>query len=439
MFRIVTLTLLLAAAACTSGTRAAHARGGAEVQPIDDFGFFQDEQREAQAAVARWAESHGHAISPVDELEQAYALAAEGRSPAGGPVCGKPLSRWEARARWGGALGLRERVRTELDCRKDAGCTLSVEGTELLGDGRSTWTVEAPLAPGADGLKALADTLPALKPPTPQPERGAGGLGILGGLAGGPVKIRERDELRASAFGADRRAKAPTPPRDEALFPGLTPADLRRCDPSEVPSVGLRVQLGADGSLSRCEAGSPDDRSAGACLCERLASLSRAASSSLRGHRWSVSLGVVPRDVVTPDHAFVLSAYWNTHLLRVKEPAGRPRFKEKVADPSLEHWRPGSSRAAAECFADSLHDAGRVPSRWAVWFDDRGRATRAVQQKGYPLLATDVAACVEKVMLSSVSPCPAQAGLWAEAVLEVNARAVGASSTPLDALTPPGL
>ena len=341
--------------------------------------------------------------------------------------------------RWGAALGLQERVRTDLDCREDAGCTLSVEGTALGSSGRPTWTVEAPLAPGADGLKALADTLPALKPPTPQTESGGGGLGMLGGLAGGPVKIQERDELRAHAFGADRRARASAPSQDEPLFPGLGPADLRRCDPSDAASVHLLLELRADGRLGRCEAEEPLNRGPGACVCERLAALASAAPASLRGHRWSVSLSVVPRDIVTPDHAFVLSAHWNTHLLRTKAPAGLQRFKEKVADPSLEHWRPGSSRAAAECFADSLHDAGRVLSRWAVWFDDRGRATRAVQQKGYPLLAKDVAACVEKVMLTSVSPCPAQAGLWAEAVLDVSARAVGTSSNPLDALTPSAL
>jgi hypothetical protein len=51
-------------------------------------------------------------------------------------------------------------------------------------------------------------------------------------------------------------------------------------------------------------------------------------------------------------------------------------------------------------------------------------------------LSKDVARCVEQVMLTSVAPCPAQAGLWAEAILEVSARKVGEKQHLDDLLTP---
>lgn len=426
--------LLGSGAACVFGSRSAHARAPAEVEPIYGLGFFRDEQVQAQRAVARWAEAHGHPVYDVDDLEQAFSFAAEGRAPQGGPVCGKPLSRYEARERWGTTLGLREEVHTSVDCPEDAGCTLSVEAGPVTGFGAASWVVEAPLAPQTDGLAALEATLPSLKVPPPETEGGVGGLGMRG--SSGPVTIQEKDELRSDVWPSDLRAQVPKAPDDEALFPGLTVADVRACDSSEVPRLSLKLEVNAQGAMGRCEAEERVDERAGACLCQRLGAVMSSAPALLRGHRWTAHLRVVPRDVVTADHAYVLSGYWNTHMQRVKDAKGQFMFKEKVSDPSLLGWLPGPGRAAAECFTDTLHETRTVASRWGVWFDATGRATKAVQQKGFPLLSKDAAACVEQVMLTSVAPCPAQAGLWAEAIFKVSARKVGEKQHLGDVLKP---
>lgn len=172
--------------------------------------------------------------------------------------------------------------------------------------------------------------------------------------------------------------------------------------------------------MTRCEAAFELDRSEQtACLCGQL---TRAGvQAPLAGRRWSLSFTIRRADHLTRDGRFVLSAYWNTRLVRVKTDRPFPRFEERIEDPSLEGWSPAPSRLAEACF-EGRTGPGKSSSRWAVWFDARGHATKVEQQKGFEPLDETTRACVARSLMTSLAPCPSRGGLWAMADLHVTIR-----------------
>lgn len=425
------LGLALAVAGCTttSPSPAPPAPRGPryDVEPVSGLGFFADERERSRQLLSAGLAQRGLDTAPV-ELERAWALAAEGKSPLTGQDCGKPLSRYAARKRWGTALGVDAVAAGHVWCGADGGCELSVSGGPVDGEGdRFRWL--APIAREGDAFASLQASVARLAPP-PADELGGGGLGLLGGLAG-PQPIQREDRLEVSAWLADERAperRAPTP-----ALEGLTVEQVSACLSPGDDSLGVLVDVRGDASLGRCEGAESEPPAAAACACALLAKAKPAAV--LAGARWTVNLRVDRRDQLTQDGKLVLVGWWRTYLERYRVAGDKyPRFRPKVEHPSIADWTAPTSRLTAACFTGAFAAPGRLNTRWAVWFDSRGRPTRIVEQKGFPPLAKDVAACVSESLKTSQAPCPARANLWAMADFSVEARDPSAPVPPLSDL-----
>lgn len=392
--------------------------GGLEIEPTSGLGLFADERAQSQALVASALLARDAGIAPVDLTRRAWALAAEGRNPLTGAACGKPLGSYDARKRWGAALGVTGTVSSQVWCETDGGCELNVYGRPLDDGANGRFKLVAPISAGGAPLDALTSALALLAPPAPDE---SGGLGGLLGSRGGSAPIQEEDRLDVRVWHADLDRT----PLDETQrvqgFPSLTVGQVQTCLSGGDARVVLLIEVSAAGTIARCEGDASEDTSTSGCACGQLRKV--VAAPWLAGKRWSVSLDIDRRDQTTSDRRFVLTGWWNTHLERVQVPGQKyPRFNPKVEDPSLDAWSPGASRLATGCFSDAFTAPGHLNSRWAVWFDAAGRPTKVVEQKGFPPLAKDVAACVSRALRTAQAPCPSRGGLWAMADLRVSAR-----------------
>lgn len=394
-----------------SATRAT----GLELEPIGGLGLFADERARAHVMLSDALSSLDAGLIPLEVTAQAWALAAEGRNPFTGAVCGKSLSPHEARKRWGSALGVTGTVSTHVWCAADGGCELSVYGRPLDDDANDRFTLVAPVPRTGEALTAFASAVTNLAPPAPS--EGSGG--ILGGM-GGSSPVQEEDRLDVRIWHADNRERTQLDDTKDG-FPSLTVGQVQACLTGTDSALQVQIEVTNTGLVSRCE-GEPSEEPRGAkCVCEQLQRIPPAGW--LAGRRWGVTLRVDRRDQLTGDRRFVLSGSWNTYLSRVQVPGEKyPRFKPKVEDPSIDSWTPGSSRLAIGCFANAFTAAGHVNSRWAVWFDGAGQPTKVLEQKGFPPLSKELKECVSVALRTAQSPCPSRAGLWAMADLRVSAR-----------------
>ncbi|MBL8922421.1 MAG: hypothetical protein JNJ54_26450 [Myxococcaceae bacterium] len=376
------------------------------VRPVEGLGLFKDEREQSARLVAAWLEEKGYRIADAATLE-ALAQARQGRSALTGQDCGRPLATFEAARRWGSALGLAGSTSASVWCGKGEGpCQLSVSGAPLTADDRFRFV--GPLARSGSPLEALAAAVTGLAPPAP-PDGG-----VVGDLFGalGRREVRRGDELELRVSSADWRV-----PADQLPGPALTLAQALTCLGADSDHATLLLQVDGAGVTSRCESAFELDRpEQTSCLCAQVARAG--AQTALAGKRWSVSFTIRRADRLTRDDRLVLSAYWNTRIVRVRTDRPFPRFEERVEDPSLEGWSPAPARLAATCF-EGVTAPGRIPSRWAVWFDARGNATKAQEQKGYAPLDPVTRECVARALLTSQAPCPSRGGLWAMADLQV--------------------
>lgn len=385
-----------------------------DVEPVSGLGFFADERERSRQLLAAGLAQRGVETAPA-ELERAWALAAEGKSPLTGQACGRPLSRYAARKRWGAALGVDASASAHVSCRADGGCELSVTGWPVEGEG-DRLRLEAPFARDGEAFAALRDAIAHLAPPAPS--EGGGGLGLIGALAG-PQPIQREDTLEVTAYLGDHRADA-TRRAPQPAVEGLSAEQVAACLAPGDDTVSVLVELRADGSLARCEGGD-EDTPADACVCGLLARAKPAAA--LAGARWYVSVRLDRRDQLTQDGKYRLVGSWRTFIDGYRVEAEKyPRFRPKVEHPSIADWRAPPSRLTSACFAGAFPAPGRLTTRWAVWFDSRGRPTRIVEQKGFRPLPKDVAACVSESLETAQAPCPARANLWAMADFTIEAR-----------------
>ncbi|MCA2977325.1 MAG: hypothetical protein INH41_03455 [Myxococcaceae bacterium] len=416
----------LALWACSTAAPRAHAprRVRHDVEAVSGLGLFRDERERARALLAAALERQGVAVAPA-EVEQAWALAAEGRHPLTGQVCGRPLVRDEARRRWAASVGVEASVSASVFCEADGGCELSVYGHPLHDEGESVRLV-APIARDGSPLVALEEALAHVA--APPPSEGRGGLGV-GGL--GSRGVQREDRLRVVASPADRRRRADAP---EPPLTGLSLEQVSAClgAGDEVASLLVEVR---DGLVSRCEGSEDEAASVAGCACALLA---RARlSDGLAAGRWRLSLQRTRSDSMTLDGALVLRGSWRKHLERHQAPgAKRPTFRPKVEHPSLEDWKTPPAPLTGACFAGAFHTAGDLATRWAVWFDTRGRPARIVEQKRYPPLPPAVAACVARSLELAQAPCPARGDLWAMADFTIEARDPSAPAKPLFRASP---
>jgi hypothetical protein len=394
-----------------------------EVQAVDGLGLFEDEQQESRVLVASALAARGLSVADPSKVERAWAAAAEGRNPLTGLECGRPLTEWEARKRWGTALGFVASIDSHAWCEEDGGCSLSLDSRAIGDGGVPGFPLVAPLQPGP-ALRALEVALQHLAPP--EAEEGAGGLGLLGGLGGGGAQ--REDVLHQRAWREDWRYATRDHPG--APFPSLTPQQVDLCLAPGKDRLALRIEFDAAGKVVRCEPEERLDGQAAACACGLFQKAPRAGW--LSGARWGVELRISRADQLSADGRLVVSAHSNTYLVERQAPGeSHPHFAEAIEDASLEGWWPGSGTQLRRCFGGVFTKPGRLSSRWAVWFDGRGRVTQAIEQKVWPWLPKEASACVVQVLRTATAPCPSRAGLWAKVDVHAEARDPSAPARPL--------
>lgn len=407
---------------------------GLEVEAVHGLGLFSDERARAQVMLAEALSQRDAGVFPLTTVQRAWALAAEGRNPFSGASCGKGLSSWGARKRWGQALGVTGSVSAHVWCEEDGGCGLSVYGRPLGDDADEGFTLSAPLASNGTALSAFATALGQLAPPPPSDKGLAGGLGMIGGSRGAP--IQEEDRLKVRVSPADQRSRTAISDA-QSSFPGFTVAQLQSCLSANETGIDVLLEVTPNGTLGRCEGTESEDVTQASCACGQAQRLAPAAW--MAGQRWNVGFNLVRRDQTTADRRFVLSGSWSTYLERYQvEGQKYPRFKPKVQDPSIQDWSPGSPRLATGCFVNAFTQAGSLNSRWALWFDAVGRPTMVLEQKGYPPLPKELADCVARALRTALSPCPSRSGLWAMADLHISARDPNALTPSLKDVLKPG-
>lgn len=391
-----------------------------EVEAITGLGLFAEERAQSQALLAATLRARDAGVVPPQVTTRAWALAAEGRNPLTGAGCGSPLGSWQARKRWGPALGIAGSLSGHVGCQDDGGCDLTVNGSTLDGNPAERFRLVAPIPREGEALGVLASALPQLAPPAPEPN-GGGGLGMLRGM-GGSRPIQDEDRLEVSVWAADQRdrTKLDSSRRHEA-FPALTVDQVLACLAPGGTHLSVLLEVSAGGQVSRCEAEPSGESAAARCTCGQLQKGSGAAW--LSGKRWDVNLDVDRRDQTSSDRRFVISGSWNTYIERYQVPGDQdPRFRTRVEDPSIEAWTPGPAKLATGCFVTAFTREARISSRWAVWFDGAGQPTKVVEQKGFPALQKELAQCVARALKTAQSPCPSRPGLWAMGDLHVSAR-----------------
>lgn len=390
---------------------------GFEVEAVSGLGLFSDELSKSRVLLADEVLKRGQSVLPFEVTDRAWALAAQGRNPLTGAECGRPLGSYQARKRWGSAIGLTGNVSSNVWCEADGGCVLHVSGRPLDDeDAEDRFRWETEIAPTGDSLGALATAVTKLAPPKP----GESGMAGIFGAMGGMRPIQETDLLEVNIWPADQRDRTRVDD-DKSGFPSLTLAQVQTCLGTDDDSVQTLVEISASGAIGRCEGDPSEAPAAASCMCGQLKKSTPAAW--LAGKRWSVSVRIDRRDQTTSDRRFVLEGSWTTYLQMVKvKGESYPRFKPKVEDPSIDDWSTGPTRLATSCFTNAFTKPGNLDSRWAVWFDAVGRPTKIVEQKGHPPLTKELAECVARALRTAQAPCPSRAGLWAMADLHVNAR-----------------
>lgn len=406
--------LVVACAAAPVAPKPAAAPAPAwDVEAVSGLGLFADERAQSRDAVMEALRSLGKPTADAAALDRAWALAGAGKNPLTGEVCGLPLAPYDARRRWGHALGLLGHTSASVWCPEDKPCELSIYASPL-DEGGERFEFDATIARDAPPLVALQEALKTLAPPPPADGTAGGVLGALGGAQ----PVQTEDLLRLNVVAADNRAPQVHVPE---AFTGVTAAQVTTCFGPSRDSASVLLEVAPTGAVTRCEAEYVERADTPApCVCALLTRSPHAAA--LDGHRWSVDLHVERKDQLTRDGRLVLTASWNTRTKTERRPGEKyPRMLENIEDASLEGWFPGPEWLVAGCFAGRT-EAATINSRWAVWFDAQGNATKAVEQKGWPPLDVETAQCVANALRSAQAPCPARANLWAVTNLHVNLR-----------------
>lgn len=360
-----------------------------EVAAVSGLGLFADEQARAQALLARAFLDRGVLVANPEAINRAWAMAAEGRDPLTGVVCGMPLNASSALERWGSALGLGGRIDTGVTCPNGV-CRLVIGGVSLEGYPVDRLDLEAPVDSGADALSALDTALQRLVVRKAE---------LRPSVTPDGRRLRKVDALQVHVTPADHRENQRV---DETVFQSLAPESFLSCFDEH---LDLLVETSAHGEVARCEGQSLSDMASTACACQQLKAVRWGPG------RWGVALDLMRRDELTDDGRLMLRGTWL-------------KSTELVGDNSIKDWTPGSARMATGCFGKVVRKPGQMRSKWAVWFDDLGQATKATEQKSAAPLQSDVASCVEEALMKSRAPCPSRKGLWAmvELVIDAGAR-----------------
>ncbi|MGV3621947.1 MAG: hypothetical protein ACO1OB_14085 [Archangium sp.] len=388
------------------------------VSAVSNLGLFEEEEDRARDVLAKWLTTQGlSSVTRESPVFKGLALAKQGKHALTGVSCGRPLAQFEAARRWKTELGIDGMVNANVWCPKDGICELTVNELRLEPSDGPLEKWQATIDEKAEALDAFERAVSRLAPPVPKDGAGVGGL-----LTGRAASVVAADTFSVRVFHADMRARDGAS-EVAAPFPTLTNEEVLACMGNDDNSDGALFELDATGALGRCEVDN-----AHTCLCELISSTTR--SPELHGARWNARFHIQRRSRLNADGRLTLSASWNRYSMKGARPQpGRSTpLVEMVNDPSLRGWSPPPERLVAGCF-ENRAQAERLSSRWQVTFDDVGKVAKvdAVKTSWAPL-DVDTAACVARLLRTSVAPCPARGGVAATVDLHVTLEAPNGDS-----------
>lgn len=124
--------LLVACAAAPVTPKAAAAPALSwDVEAVSGLGLFAEERAQSRVALSEALRKLGKPTADAALVDRAWALAGAGKNPLTGATCGRPLTPYEARKRWGRALGLVGYTSASVWCPKDQPCELNVYANTL--------------------------------------------------------------------------------------------------------------------------------------------------------------------------------------------------------------------------------------------------------------------------------------------------------------------
>lgn len=400
--RLVPVLLLCVGCASTRVMTPTPAQHVTLVGSVSNLGLFADEEDRARDVLAKWLTAQGTPSPALDAAAyKGIALAREGRHALTGISCGSRLGLRSAARRWKMELGIDGILGTNVQCPPNAPCELHLWETRIEDGAGPLKHLQAPIDEAGAALEAFERAVPQLT--VPPPTQGGDGVGMLGSRGADVVPA---GTFSVRVFRADLRAREQGK-TIEAPFPTLTNEEVLACMGPENNSAGALFEVKSDGTLGRCEA---DEHT---CLCELLGKTT--LSPTLHDSRWTARFQVTRRTRMNAEGRLLLSASWNRFRMpeRRTRDTGPVPLVEMVNDPSLRDWSTPSARLLAGCF-ENRTQAGRSSSRWEVFFDDVGKVMKVeAKRTGWAPLDVDTAACVARLLRTSLAPCPARGGLSA--------------------------
>lgn len=396
------------------------------VGELEGLGLFQNEQREAEELIAAWARARGLPLMPLEEKRRIFSRAAEGKNAGTGEACGRPLSEWDAADRY---LGGKGQLRSWVGCEEDGGCGLNVWVSDRIGFGDVRLRFAAPLEIALPWRRALQEALVSLAP-IPEDES-KGGFGLLGGMSGTAPAVAKPESLAYSAWFARADQERTKLVGEDAIRFANGHGALRACFGDTQKGTELLLAIAPDGAIGPCESsGLADETSACACAAFQLHASGEGRS---RGERALIGIHFSPADLLSAGNAVITASVGPVFEVYTDED-GEKRYRAKVSDPSVSDWRAPSGDRVEACFRDETESGEQ--KAWAhLTFDAVGRPSEVRMQlpEGVEWPAARLA-CVRQAFLEdSRSPCPARAGLVAQAYITVLLRELATKKDPAEA------
>jgi hypothetical protein len=377
------------------------------IEPVSGLGHNRLEEAQSRRIVAEWAAGKGIVHVDADRATEWFAAAARGEDPRTGKACGRKLSDYVAETRWWDMMGARGSLASTIQC-SNGDCVLilsAIDGAGFDGAERARWS--APFDETRPWHEALGDALANLAPGSP--ERGGGVSGIIGGES--PKVVAEPERLSVSlraATGWDHFSL-----RKDALV--LDGPPLRACFPEGEGDVEALLEIGAEGSIARCESRTVDSPES-ACVCEALVARGNAHAAS-HGKRAYATITLRPAEWVTPKNQVVRASVGATREW-VQVPSVGKRFLPVVSDPSIRDWDPPSEQTVETCFR-KWSRGSTVKVGATIRFDEVGKATGVDFASDASPMDKAHASCLREALLQSEAPCPASPLTWAKAYVKI--------------------
>lgn len=343
------------------------------VEQLDSLLLFDDERLAAQQLIADWATAAGLSVLPPKQTEEIFALAAVGKNPQTGALCGPALDRGLTRERWLPALGAAGRIDATVTCGD--GCVLQL-AIELNGLGTEFFA--APFDPGQPALQELARRLPTVVDNGGHEQHGHGN---------NPVPI-----LGATP-GPGAEAWLPGDATRLLLTPKAEAAIAKACGVTFAP---VEVLLAPGASGARCEALADSDSwreinpKINACVCTAIVK-----DHKIEARRHALIDETQPSGPQSLETRNGLIA------------SGEVVATQGNDGKSMTWFMPGSS-SLSHCFLGRTQERETTQLGATVDFDREGVVVKAAIGDLDGLLKKEERECVLKVLRTARAPCPEQ-------------------------------